>query len=991
MRSIIAKIRRYIFPLILVFIALLIIFKSYTPGTILSGWDTLHPEFDFGLYFKRIFTVWQSHQGLGAPPSQSHIGDLPHAFILWIMSFVLPMNLLRYAYILSMLIIGPLGVYFFLKDHIFENNNKLQIYAFIGGFFYLLNLCTLQNFYTPLEMFTTFYGLLGWLLWAIVRFLGKNNKKNLFILSLITILFASTSHTATLWYIFYGSLGLFLFTNLIIKKFQRDLIKKSIFIFVLIFLLNTFWILPNLYYAKNYSKDVSQSKINRMGSNEFFFRGQKRGSIKDLALITNFPFDWKVYDFDKNKPVPQMDLWETHLQTPFVQIWGAILFLLFLSGIISSFRNKNHLLMAFFPVIILCFFFLRNANFPFTSFFLFLRDKFPFFSEMLRFPFTKFSILYVFLYSIFLSHAFYNLIIFLSKKIPRNFYIHFFTIFFIGQIFFIMPVLETGYISKTMRVKIPQNYFDLFNYLKQNPKDRILQLPLHNFAGWQYDNWSYQGAGFLWFGLEQSLLNREFDRWYPYNEQAYREFSYALYSRNADLFAKTLQKYRVGYLLLDESVIDTDVKNSRQITFNREAKDLLQQIPSAKLDWQSDFLSLYKISNEYREVELATNLPNISPSYRFTSIDEAYNNFGDYIATNEKADIYYPFRTFLNETDKLASNVILNFEDFYFQADMGVVPEGKQVIPILERDNNFASQGGSINFSKTSVYGKIPKQGFTIRPIDIEKNPLEQESNWKKETTTEKIRYESTDKIIGSIYDLNSFSQDLAYAISFRSKNISGLPLRICVKSLYSRRCEIYDELSKNKDWNTDIFVLPPMNQGLGYKLDIGNISLSSISTINELSEIKIVPLPYYYLKGIHIEKPNFERKIEQIIPVNFTDFGFVKIINLPFDISDQSTITLNQAFEKGWIAFADGKILEHVKVNNWANGFKFNQASQSESVESGKTRTDSTGLTDSTDLTVYIIFWPQYLEFLGFGFLALTLIFILLYRPKINVDEKNN
>jgi len=299
---------------------------------------------------------------------------------------------------------------------------------------------------------------------------------------------------------------------------------------------------------------------------------------------------------------------------------------------------------------------------------------------------------------------------------------------------------------------------------------------------------------------------------------------------------------------------------------------------------------------------------------------------------------------------------------------MGIVPEGKQVIPILKPEDSFASQGGSLNFSITSVYGKIPKKGLTINPTDIEKNSLEQEINWKKETTAEKIHYESTDKIIGSFYNLSSLSQDLAYAISFRSKNISGLPLRICVKSLYSRRCEIYDELSKNKDWNTDIFVLPPMNQGLGYKLDIGNISLSSISTINELSEIKIVPLHYYYLKGIHIERPGFNNKIKQTIPLDFTDFGFVKIINLPFDISDQSTIILNQAFEKNWKAYANGKILEHVLVNNWANGWKL--------VDSDQWLVNS-----EKKSIVTIIFWPQFLEFLGFGLMIVAFIFVIKYK----------
>lgn len=427
---------------------------------------------------------------------------------------------------------------------------------------------------------------------------------------------------------------------------------------------------------------------------------------------------------------------------------------------------------------------------------------------------------------------------------------------------------------------------------------------------------------------------------------------------------------------MDESIIDTDLKYSRQITFNREAKDLLQQIPFLKLNWNYDSLSLYKINGEQHEVEVETNLPSISPDYRFTLIDEAYNNFNDYINADKKADIYYPFRTFLNETDKLASNITINLEDYYYKADMGSVPEGKRVLPILKPEDSFIDQGGSLNFSMTSVYGKIPKKGFTINPKDIEKTPLEQEINWKKETTIEKIHYKSTDKIIGSYYDLSSLSKDQGYAISFKSKNISGLPLRFCVKSIYSHKCEIYDELSKNKDWNVDTFVLPSMKQGLGYSLDINNVSVGSIPTTNELSWIKIAQLPYSFLTGIHIEKPGFEDKIRQIMPLDFTDFGFGKIINLPLDTPDEATIIFNQAFEKNWKAYYikqdnflstyfpflfGQEIKDHVLVNNWANGW----------------RIDNQIITNNEQL-ITIVFWPQYLEFVGFGLMLIALVFIL-------------
>ena len=61
---------------------------------------------------------------------------------------------------------------------------------------------------------------------------------------------------------------------------------------------------------------------------------------------------------------------------------------------------------------------------------------------------------------------------------------------------------------------------------------------------------------------------------------------------------------------------------------------------------------------------------------------------------------------------------------------MGLVPGGKLVLPTLQpAEADFFSKGGSLNLSKTSVYGKIPKQSFTIRSTDMEKISLEQEIN----------------------------------------------------------------------------------------------------------------------------------------------------------------------------------------------------------------------------------------------------------------------
>ena len=114
MERIFNKIKTHLLSLLLIFTTGFLCWQNYQPGTWLSGWDTLHPEFNFSLYFQRIFTVWQSHQGLGAPPSQAHAAEIPRMFVYYPLSFILPTSFLRYSYFFLTLILGPLGVYYFI-------------------------------------------------------------------------------------------------------------------------------------------------------------------------------------------------------------------------------------------------------------------------------------------------------------------------------------------------------------------------------------------------------------------------------------------------------------------------------------------------------------------------------------------------------------------------------------------------------------------------------------------------------------------------------------------------------------------------------------------------------------------------------------------------------------------------------------------------------------------------------------------------------------
>lgn len=115
--------RRNGFALLLVIVCLFLAARNYQPGTWLSGWDTLHAEFNFSLYFKRILSgIWQEHQGLGAVASQAHPAEIVRMFLYYPLSLLLPQSLMRYGYFFLTLILGPLGIYYFLEKIIIPKN-----------------------------------------------------------------------------------------------------------------------------------------------------------------------------------------------------------------------------------------------------------------------------------------------------------------------------------------------------------------------------------------------------------------------------------------------------------------------------------------------------------------------------------------------------------------------------------------------------------------------------------------------------------------------------------------------------------------------------------------------------------------------------------------------------------------------------------------------------------------------------------------------------
>ncbi len=967
------KIKTNFYPLALIAIGLFICLLNYTPETFLTGWDTLHPEFDFPLNFKRlIFGVWRQEQGLGAVAGHSHMADLPRVFILWLFHFFLPLNTLRYAYVFSCLILGPLGIYY-LISFLFRRRTPLLI-AFLGALFYLFNPSTVQQFYVPFEMFPTQYAFLPWIILFALKFLKRSSRKNLLIFAIFSLFSTSQAYAAHLWYPFFIIFCSFLALNWFLNR-PKIKLKPNIILISITLLVNSYWLLPNLYYIATSSEAPRLHKSNRLHSQEFRLRNQETGYLKDVALNRGFYFNWEIFNFNKWKPETLMPEWNSHLQNHDVLLIGYLIFFLALSNLIIAFVRKEKKLIPFSVFFILPFIFLGNRIIFLDKIFDWL-SQIPILNEGLRFVFTKFSILFQFSITIFFAYCLFNLFRWLKKP----FWFHKAAIFLsFAFVVYGYPMLDGKLISSKVKIKIPNYYFQFWQFMKEQPDGRVLSLPLHQTSGWQYYDWGYQGAGFIWFGLKQPILDRDFDRWETKNEESFREAFCSIYSNNPYNFAKILKKYNINYIVWDQALTSTALKNVNQITFKFEINRLISQLENKGIVEKLahfDQISVYKINTAINPIASLQHIDvSVSPNYLWGYTDAAYESRGDYFSylAKEHADFYYPFRDILNKYSKIdVQKLNIAKKNNLWQVDLKKIPEYSQIFfPEPNEAEKELSQQISItnenrvSFSAVSYLELSAEEIFNLNPdspgISLDQNaqPL--------------ILYTSLDSTTGSNILLENAPHSIGYIIGFKSKNINSLPLRFCLKNLYTNLCSLEEELSRNKSLGWDYFLIPPTDEAYGYNLILSNISYGHIKTVNQLMETVIIPIPYRFLSHIYLsdkKEITFEPKANRS-QANSLFPGFVKLkVEKDTNLLKRFAV-LNQSFNGGWLAFYfDGLkpvfLKDHVLVNNWANGWRL-------------------ASTESAATSYYILFWPQILEFLGFGLLGITLVKVIKSKKQLN------
>lgn len=645
------------------FFWLLIVLTNLKPGTWLLGWDTLLPEFNFALNIKRsLLGTWQEYQGLGIAGGMAHNADLPRQLIMLLWSLFLPdnfHNLLRYAWHLLMLLLGPIGVVYLTekllkipKKSIFKTPKvKFSWPSFVAGLFYLLNLATLQYFFVPYESFSSFYGFLPWLILGLIKILDHFSPLNKLKLLALLLLAAPAFYVQTL-FVVYAIIAGFFILDFVIRKNRNGFISRDIKTLVgtaVIFIVATsYWLIPAAYFTITASNNTVESQQNQIATVESQLMNRGFGNLRNILQLKGYWFEYTDLDVRTGEAVYLLQNWRNFANHPVISVLYIFLTLLGIFGLTYFvIKTKNRWRLAVGLTAVFTLIMLTAGNGVLGLVYSALTKSLPLFSQIFRTSFTKWSMVAALLISLGLAQT----LVFAKDTIKTKFAsITTGVTLSVLIVFSMLPVFGGNLIYDDVRVKIPESYGDFFAFASENTQShqRIMVLPLESLWGWHFNNWNYRGSGFLWYGIENPIIDRNFDVWSPENEKLYTEFSRAIKNQDYQLVSSLVEKYDISYFLLDESVVTSDQQAT--VKTLAESRRLMTNL-DANLVWNQDLLYLYRFNRIAKPAGTITNvhrIPNSNQNDQSAAMANLYSQ-GNFIRSKNDLTNYYPFENLVSE------------------------------------------------------------------------------------------------------------------------------------------------------------------------------------------------------------------------------------------------------------------------------------------------------------------------------------------------------
>lgn len=957
---------------VLLSICVLFAILSYKSGTYLTGWDNIHLEFNYRAYlYTSFYGTWQDFQGLGTPTGISFTADLGRTLALLPFVLLFPTDLVRWIAILSMMITGPIGMFFLMRDVVLvgdKNYDRRNIVSLVSGVFYLLNLGTLQVFYTPTEMFTSQYGLLPLLLFFISKTIDTPSPRNLVILFILSFIGASMAITPTL-FIPYAIIVVILFIASLIK---RKKLTPLILVGVILILSNIHWVIPTVISIPDTSDTVLNSTSSRFVSEDIKIRSQLSSSVDNFTQLKGIWFytnDAEIED-SSVRSTSLMGDWDQHVSSNIIKSINYAYFALVCFGLVISFDKRYRYSIIFASSFLIGSIMLIGDNGPTGVVFTFLRDLNPIVEEIFRFPFTKFSIITIFAFAGLLGIAIHFIITTVtnykdnSKALfPKQLFIAFVIIF---PLFVAMsPALSGGFINETMKQDIPSEYFQTFEwYRDRGSSGRVLVMPIDSPYGWIYNEWGYRGSGLLWYGIEQPIIDRAFDVWGRENETAYQEFKQAIVQQDGELFENLIRKYNVDSVIYDRSSIG--LLNSKEALEERHLAIIGDSDLLSNSQAFGD-IQIYYRNEPPSSATLVQDPIRTQKREDWSHEDIIYNSLGSYIYT-EDPDLtpLFPSIDIRNE------NNILRYPD----GDFGLSASNLELtgnLHLIDSATGEVIKGTSVDSSSTVPLIIGPENelsisiGTPVFQLTRDRNPDNNEYALQECMEQEflAIDPEEAGFVLESSKDNQCFfiylpflESEKSYLTEIDITKKSGGNLEIGVSDPDSFVQSInHVTLERNNRKKALVLVNPSKTAESGRTFSFVTQKYQNINTSYLLNELRVFEYPYNDITSVIASEdlvlPNAPNTIEiEAIKSGKTDH----LLFLQEEIlSNANVVSIDQAYNDNWIAihFEDkpnylerqfpylfGDILDsqtHQVLNGWQNSWEVNKQGY-----------------------YYIAFWPQ-------------------------------
>lgn len=1080
-----SKQRHLLSYLILSVLWLAIVVTNYTPGTWLIGWDSLLPELDFGINISRTLTpVWQESQGFGLLGGIGHASEITRQLILWLFSWTMPTSALRYFWTLSMVLVGSIGAYHLIltviKYH-FNFTKDARLPALIGALFYIFNPATVQNFYAPLEAFSSFYGFLPWIMLFIVEYFYTYSTKSLLKLFALLIFASSAFHVQTMFIVLCMVISIFA-AEVAIKKKQRSLFVL-VHLAIVVAAATAFWFLPVGYFAASSADATILSKQNQLATSESYLLNQSFGDF--FNTITHRGYWLEYTDVIHGQTSYMFESLREHLYNPLITLIQIVLALVAIAGIIiTTFQKKSVLRWSYLGVVILCWGMLSAGSGIFGLIFKAITEGLPLFYQMFRVTFTKWSVVYALFASIGIGVFIYYLKD-LSIKIRHSITaLPIAILIAVFSILTVLPIFRGQFFYDQVQLQIPNAYFSLFDYFKQQPEQsRIMMLPAHSFWDWRFHDWGYRGSGFIWYGIKQPIIDRNFDVWSRTNETFYTQLSKAILDEDGFALASLLRQYDVSYIVIDESVeLPAQSKEGLRIDV---AKDMLSSLQIKEV-WSQDFLHVFAVPNNQNFLSAPESYVSAEGDTTMLVENPVFKNQGNYVSANSLLDssIIYPFAslTRLTQEDIDIINDTVRYtyqfpESGSYTLTLPALTQGKEYslpvtveyndgqlvldfLPLVTLESGLQKSTleslGTQTFSVSESYDRVAvninnqlfilekdkprtiflqlpaassasiiignadetnfadgRFSFTTDTFQRESIPA---STWQHLLQKTEIAVNGTHKNIevivptvensinlddtvpqqtqkcdvlnrgtsqvvkeygtllskadnrGAIchgWELDQASTNDFHLLEIKGENKKGRPLKVFIEHLGKNKI-VQEFLTPENEYDV-IYSLPSWNdtQPSTYALNVETRSLGGEQTENLITSISQYQLPLTsdWLTDISLVKDGAEYTYKTEAKISSKAKIGTYSYMVTVETEQNGLLVLEQAFDKGWVAFSNNDFLQHVEYNGWANGW----------------------LLPEGNYKITLFYLPQLLHFVGLGLLVATLLYFINNKKTIH------